>query len=349
MNARNPIGKIESIMPSNAAPRLFRLKSQPDLSALAFEIMKIIPAAGMIKAALESGELVPNGLVVESSSGTLALGLGLVKRLVGFELTIVSDPSVDEPLRHRLRDLGVRLEIVEATANSADVQTLRLQRLQEILDGHPGAFWPRQYENPQNALSYRGIAELVVEELGVVDTLVASVGSGGSSCGLARCLREANPSMRLVGVDTPGSAIFGLPKAPRHLRGLGSSLVPKNVEHEAFDEVHWLDAPTAFLAARQLQAEEGLFYGPTSGATWHVARYLIARDPGQRIVCVFPDTGHRYIDTAFDVDWLAGQGLLALTGPIAPSLAKSLADVAPPWSALQWNRRSLDEVTGNGQ
>ncbi|MDO3253571.1 pyridoxal-phosphate dependent enzyme, partial [Mycobacteroides abscessus subsp. abscessus] len=74
-------------------------------------------------------------------------------------------------------------------------------------------------------------AEELIDQLGTVDTLVCSVGTGGHSSGVGRVLREHNPNLRLVGVDTIGSTIFGQPASTRLMRGLGSSIYPGNVDY----------------------------------------------------------------------------------------------------------------------
>lgn len=331
---------IAEFAPQDAGPSIIKVGR---VNALAFEVMKIIPAAGMIAGALERGEVARGGHVVETSSGSFALGLALVAKKAGLTLTIVSDPAINGDLQLRLEELDVDLRIVHAGVDSPDVQTLRLEALKQALTER-AAYWPRQYDNDDNPASYRPIGDLITEELGVIDVLVASVGSGGSATGLARALRAVNPELRVVGCDTFGSAIFGLPIAARALRGLGNSLVPKNVHHTAFDEVHWLDAPTAFHAARELQQKHALYYGPTSGAAWRVAEHIAAQSPRARVLTVFPDKGTRYAGTVFNAEWLHDNDFYRDAAPSGPVVVERLADVRPPWTSMNWGRRTLEDV-----
>ncbi|MGC5413211.1 pyridoxal-5'-phosphate-dependent protein subunit beta, partial [Streptomyces sp. DT225] len=81
-------------------------------------------------------------------------------------------------------------------------------------------------------------------------------GTGGHSAGIARGLRRRMPQLRLVGVDTIGSTIFGQPARTRLMRGLGSSIYPRNVDYTAFSEVHWVAPGEAVWSARCLAARQ---------------------------------------------------------------------------------------------
>ena len=233
------------------------------LHVLAFDVMKHLPAYYMITTALSSGVLQPGGPVVDTSSGTFALGIARVCR-DRHPCFIITDPAVDADLKTALETLGARVEIVQAPTDAANLQELRKKRRDEIAR-ETRAFVPNQYDNPANPISYRAAAEIAINRLGRIDVLVATVGSGGSSSGLAEALRLINPDLRVIAVDTFGSVLFGLPVGPRRLRGLGNSLLPKNVRHEIYDEVHWLTEDVALEGVVRLQeagfGDHGLTFG----------------------------------------------------------------------------------------
>jgi hypothetical protein len=179
-----------------------------------------------------------------------------------------------------------------------------------------------------------------------VDCLVGTVGSGGSMCGTAHYLRLALGDMTAIGVDTHGSVLFGQPDGKRLLRGLGNSLMPRNVDHTVFDEVHWVSAAEAFHATRALHRREALFKGPTSGAAFMVARRWAELHPRSRVVALMPDDGYRYQSTVFDDDWLHAQNAYLAALPEGPALAQHPADAGPGWSWLPWGRRRYEDVLG---
>jgi cysteine synthase/biotin carboxylase len=268
--------------------------------------MKDRVARNIIREARRLGRLTDGAPIVESSSGTMALGVALVGRSLGHPVHIVTDPRIDDITLAKLRALGCEVHIVEAmTAHGW--QSARLERLEELLAELPGAFWPEQYSNPDNPGAYRELAAELLADLGTFDALVGSVGSGGSLCGTARALRRELPSLRVVGVDCVGSSLFGQPDRPhRRQSGLGNSLVPKNLDRRLLDEVHWLNDREAFTATHVLAAEQQIFGGNTSGSVYRVLTDVAARMPaGSRIVGILPDRGDRYAGTVYDEAQLA--------------------------------------------
>ncbi|MEV0644088.1 cysteine synthase family protein [Phytomonospora sp. NPDC050363] len=293
-----------------------RLDAAPGVAAYAkLELanpfaMKDRVARHIILSALESGELTPGAPIVESSSGTMALGVALVGTYLGHPVHIVTDPRIDPITLAKLTAMGCEVHVVEAMTGGG-WQSARLERLAELMATLPGAFWPRQYSNPQNPAAYAGLAAELSRELGDVDVLVGAVGSGGSLCGTTRAMRLLSPGVRSVAVDCVGSVLFGQPDRPGRLQsGLGNSLLPDNLDHALLDEVHWLNDREAFAGAADLAREQKIFAGNTSGSVYTVLRYLAGRAaPGTRIVGVFPDRGDRYVDTVYDSAYRAAKGL----------------------------------------
>ena len=163
-------------------------------------------------------------------------------------------------------------------------------------------------------------------------------------CGTASFLRRFNPELRAVAVDTPASVLFGCIDAPRRLRGLGNSLMPANLDHTTFDEVHWVSDREAFAATRFLHRRHALFMGPTSGAAWLVADFWARTNRDARVVTLLPDEGHRYQNTVYDDAWLRRHGVRHLRVPSRPVEVSRPGDVGSEWSWLRWDRRPYREV-----
>jgi S-sulfo-L-cysteine synthase (3-phospho-L-serine-dependent) len=295
--------------------------------------MKDRAARNIVLSAKHSGALVDGAPIVESSSGTMALGVALVGRSLGHEVHIVTDPRIDQVTLAKLRSLGCHVHVVPAMT-SYGWQSARLERLGQLMADLPGAFWPQQYSNPDNPGAYRALAAEIVADLGHVDVLVGSVGSGGSLCGSARALRDLLPDLGVVGVDCVGSALFDQPDQPKRLQsGLGNSLLPKNVDRRLIQEVHWLNDHEAFAAARALAAEQQIFAGNTSGSVYRVLCDVAARSaPGTRLVGIFPDRGDRYADTVYSDEYCLAHDLGELTVADAP------AEVEYGTSVRSWSR-----------
>jgi len=296
--------------------------------------MKDRVALRMIEDAEARGELRPGGVIVESSSGTMAEGLARVAAVKGYRLIIVSDPRLDEMTRSKLRAMGAELEIVETYDPAGGWQRSRLQRLQEVMERLPRAFWVKQYDSPSNPAAYADVAEALLESLGTdIAALVGAVGSGGSLCGTARFLRRVLPRLKVVGVDAVGSVLFHQPNRTRLQSGHGNSVVPGNLDYRTIDQVHWVSDGEAFGACQELARRTGIFAGGSSGAAYVVASW-VAEQFGEdhHVVVIFPDRGDRYHGTIYSDAFLAEHGLVEVAAGPQPQRVRYGVDVARRWS-----------------
>lgn len=299
------------------------------------------PALHMVQQARRRGHLAPKSMIVESTSGTLGLGLALAGISFGHPVAVVTDPGMEPLMQRLLTAYGAAVHTVTEAHPVGGWQQARRDRVRDLLVEEPGAYCPDQYNNPDNVRAYTSLAHELIAQLGRIDTLVASVGTGGHSAGVFRELRRFLPDLTLVGVDTVGSTIFGQPAGTRVMRGLGSSIHPRNVDYAAFSEVHWVDPAQAVQAARGLAASHYTSGGWSVGAVAAVARWLARTRPAtERIVAVFPDGPQRYFDTVFNDDYCTARGLLERPVPEEPDVIAHPRDRA----VAHWTRctRVLD-------
>jgi cysteine synthase len=268
----------------------------------------------MVRAARRRGDLCPGAPIVESTSGTLGLGLALAGISYGHPVDLVGDPGLEPQLCRLLVSHGVRLEIVSRPHPDGGWQEARRVRVRELMARLPGAWCPEQYDNPDNVAAYAPLAAELIADLPWIDTLVCAVGTGGHSAGIHRVLRQSFPGVRLAGVDTVGSTIFGQPARPRLMRGLGSSIYPRNVDYAAFSEIHWVNAAEAVATCRRLALRSYHSGGWSTGAVALVADWLARTSPPDHtIVAVFPDGPWRYCDTIYNDEFCREHGLLDRT------------------------------------
>lgn len=281
--------------------------------------MKDRPAMHMVERARARGDLRPGGRIIESTSGTLGLGLALAGTVYRHPVTLVTDPGMEPLIQRMLTAYGADIELVSAPHPDGGWQQARRDRVVELLAREDSAWYPDQYNNPDNVDAYHPLALELNEQLGRVDVLVCSVGTGGHSAGVAGMLRQSNPDMRLIGVDTIGSTIFGQPSAPRLMRGLGSSIYPRNVDYAAFDEVHWVAPAEAVWACRTLASTHYATGGWSVGSVALVAGWAARNQPpGTTVAAIFPDGPQRYFDTVYNDDYCRQHGLLGSVPPSEP-------------------------------
>ncbi|ONM48963.1 PLP-dependent cysteine synthase family protein [Nocardia donostiensis] len=296
--------------------------------------MKDRPALHMVRRAKERGELAPGGRIIESTSGTLGLGLALAGSVYDHPVTVVTDPGLEPIVARMLASYGAQVDLVAEPHPHGGWQQARRDRVEELLALDPGAWSPDQYNNPDNVDGYEPLALELIRQLGTVDVLVCAVGTGGHSSGVARVLRRFNPELTLIGVDTIASTIFGQPAAPRLMRGLGSSIFPRNVDYSAFDEVHWVAPSEAVWACRTLARRHYATGGWSVGAVALVAGWAAGRyAEDTRIAAVFPDGPQRYFDTVYNDSYCHEHGLLDADPPTAPQVIAHPADeVVRSWT-----------------
>ncbi|MFD7340323.1 PLP-dependent cysteine synthase family protein [Streptomyces violascens] len=302
------------------------------------------PGLHMVERARARGDLEPGGRIIESTSGTLGLGLALAGLVHGHPVTLVTDPGLERSMAQLLTAYGAQVTLVSEPHPTGGWQQARRDRVARLLERHPGSWCPDQYSNPDNTTAYTPLALELAQQLGHIDVLVCSVGTGGHSAGVSRVLRQLFPGLQLVGVDTIGSTIFGQPARPRLMRGLGSSIHPRNVAYDHFSEVHWVAPAEAVWTCRQLAASHYATGGWSVGAVALAAGWLARTLPAEtRIAAIFPDGPQRYLGTVYDDDYCTAHGLLGTPPAAEPEIVGRLDEK----EVTRWTRCTtvLDPLT----
>ncbi len=332
----------ESIM----LPKIIKLKS--NLYVAYFKIMKLLPAKIIIEEALRREEIKEGSTIIETSSGTFALGLGIICAELSLPFCVFSDPAISKVLSQRIQDLGGKVYFSSHTDVSGSYQKQRMRALENYLSENKLSYWTKQYDNLDNSRAYKTVADSLLKIFGITRiNLVGTVGSGGSTGGIISGIREKTMSSTLIGVDTFNSVLFGQPDGKRVLRGLGNSIMPKNLNHQLYDEVHWISANYAFHYTRKLHREFGLYCGPTTGAAYLVASYLAQFNKNENYIFIAPDEGYRYETTVYNDRWLNRHYKVRFPPISCPLEVQFPYEAKEPWSFINWGRRQYKEVIGN--
>ncbi|MFP3989078.1 2,3-diaminopropionate biosynthesis protein SbnA [Streptomyces sp. E11-3] len=266
-------------------------------------------ARGMLLDAINSGAVVPGrSVIVESSSGNLAVGLAQLCRYFGLRFICVVDGKTTEQNLSILAAFGAEVEVVtERDELTGEFLPVRLRRVRELVAATPHAYWPNQYASLLNPKAHETTMREIADALdGKVDYLFCSVSTFGTLRGCADHIRAAGLGTKVVAVDALGSAIFGLESTARLIPGHGASVVPPLMDPEAADEVVHISDLECVVACRRLIDREAILAGGSSGATVAALRKIQHRIPaGSNCVLVFPDGGDRYLDTIYSDDWVS--------------------------------------------
>ena len=255
-------------------------------------------AFAMIADAEKRGALSPGALVVEPTSGNTGIGLAFVCAARGYRLVLTMPETMSVERRLLLAALGAELVLTSGAEGMAGA----VKKAGEIAAAHPGAFMPRQFENPANPAIHEATTarEILRDTDGRVDLFVASFGTGGTVSGVGRALKAANPAIRVIGVEPAESPLVTEGRAGKHgIQGLGANFVPENLDRSVIDEIVTVATQDAIEASRRAARDSGLLVGVSSGAAIAAARRLAQRpeNAGKLIVALCPDGGERYLST----------------------------------------------------
>ena len=251
-------------------------------------------ALGMIQEAEKRGLLRPGSTIIEPTAGNTGIGLALVGTLRGYKVILVVPEKYSREKKQIMTALGASL----VSTPTADGMPGALKKAQEIAAATPGGYLPQQFENPANPeIHYRTTAREIWHQMqGKIDALVLGAGTGGTITGVTRYVKERNPGVRSVLVESEGSVLGGGTAAPHKVEGIGNSFMPKILDRSLIDEVVAVTDRDAFATVLLLARREGLLVGGSSGAAaFAAARVAEQIGAGRKIVTLFPDIAERYL------------------------------------------------------
>ncbi len=247
--------------------------------------------------AMQRGELAAGGTVVEATSGNMGIGLALVCAVRGLRCVLTMPESMSMERRSLLTALGAELALTPAEGGMAAA----VAKAESIAEERK-AFQPRQFANADAIEAHYATTgpEILHDNNGVVDALVAGVGSGATLSGTGLYLKGLLPDCRVVAVEPAESPVLSGGAPRRHgIQGIGAGFVPRNLKRELVDEIMTVTTEEAYAAARRLMAAEGVCAGISTGANIAASLRLAARPEmeGKHIVTFACDTGERYMST----------------------------------------------------
>ena len=254
----------------------------------------------MIDAAEAEG-LIERGrsVLVEPTSGNTGIALAFVAAARGYRLIVCMPEGASVERRKMMRLMGAEVEATPARAGMAGA----IARAEEIVAATPGAWMPRQFDNPANPAVHQATTaeEIWGDTAGLVDIVVGGAGTGGTLTGIARQLKPRRAGLRVVAVEPTESAVLsGDEPGPHGLQGIGPGFQPSVLDMGLMDAVMRVSEREAIATARRCAAMEGLPIGISSGAALFAGLELAreAGNAGKMIVVIAPSFAERYLSTA---------------------------------------------------
>lgn len=278
-------------------------------------------ALKMIEDAERSGKLKPGGTIIEGTSGNTGMGLAIAAVIKGYKCIFTSTDKQSKEKFDALRAFGAEVIVCPTNVEPEDPRSYysvssRLER--EV----PNSWKPNQYDNLSNTQAhYESTGPEIWEQTeGKVTHVIAGVGTGGTLSGIAKYLKEKNPAIQILGIDTYGSVfkkyketgIFDKNEVyPYITEGIGEDFLPANVNFDLIDHFEKVTDKDAALMTREIARKEGIFAGNSTGSA--IAGLLQMKDRFNAedvVVVIFPDHGTRYLGKMYNDDWLRDRGFL---------------------------------------
>ncbi len=257
----------------------------------------------MIDAAEKAGQIKPNTIILEPTSGNTGIALAMVCAARGYKCALTMPETMSKERRMLLHAYGADLVLTPGSEGMAGA----IRKAEEMAAADSRYFIPQQFKNPANPEIHR---KTTAEEIwrdtdGKVDFLVAGVGTGGTITGIGEVIKSRKPSFKVVAVEPDGSPVLsGGQKGPHKIQGLGAGFIPDVLNVKIYDEIIRVKDEDAMETARRMAREEGLLVGISSGAATWAALQLAQRkgNAGKLIVVIIPDFGERYLSTPLFAD-----------------------------------------------
>lgn len=245
-------------------------------------------AYGMIKGALDRGEIQPGTQLIEATSGNTGIALAMIANLFGIDIELVMPESATRERVLTMQAFGAKVTLTSkerGMEGSIDYANDKLKS--------GGYLMLNQFGNPDNpGMHYKTTGpEIWRDTRGQITHFVSSMGTTGTIMGVSRYLKEVNPGIQIVGCQpTDHSSIPGIRKWPE-------AYLPRIFDKSRIDRVIELDESDARTMAKRLAREEAVFAGMSSGGAVHAAIELSKELESGVIVCIICDRGDRYLSS----------------------------------------------------
>lgn len=251
------------------------------------------PAYGMIKEALNRGDIKKDDRLIEATSGNTGIALAMIARIMGLSMTLVMPENSTKERVQTMKAYGAEVILTPADG------TIEYSRsYAEELAQKEGYFQLNQFSNPDNwGIHYKTTGpEIWRDTNGDITHFVSSMGTTGTIMGVSRYLKEQSKNIQIVGAQpTDGSSIPGI-------RRWSPEFLPAIYEPERVDQIIDVSEEQARTMTKRMAKEEGILAGMSSGGSLWVALQVANKIDTGVIVCITCDRGDRYLSSdLFDV------------------------------------------------
>lgn len=245
-------------------------------------------AYGMIKGALDRGEITPGMKLIEATSGNTGIALAMIASLNNIEIELVMP---DNATKERIKTMEVYGAKVTLTPQSIGMEGARDYADQQVAKG--GYLMLNQFANPDNYKAHYKTTgpEIWKDTNRNITHFVSAMGTTGTIMGVSQYLKEQDNTIQIIGAQPKdGAKIPGIRKWP-------IEYLPRIFDRSRVDDIVEVSEKEAREMTKRLANEEGIFCGMSSGGATHIAQQLAASISEGVIVCIICDRGDRYLSS----------------------------------------------------
>ena len=290
---KTPLVRLNRMQKGLNAEILVKIESFNPLSSVKDRI-----GVAMIEAAEAAGLISKDTVIIEPTSGNTGIALAFVCAAKGYRLILTMPDTMSMERRHLLSILGSELVLTEGAKGMKGA----IEKAEELAASNKNSFIPQQFKNPANPeIHRRTTAEEIWQDTdGMVDYVIAGIGTGGTITGTGEVLKKKKSSVKMIAVEPTDSPVLsGGKPGPHKIQGIGAGFIPDVLNRDVIDEIIQVAHENAGEMARRIAKEEGILVGISSGAALWAALEMAKRKEaeGKMIVAILPDSGERYLST----------------------------------------------------
>lgn len=263
--------------------------------------IKTRTAYNMIEQAERAGQIGPDTIIVEPTSGNQGIGLALVGAVKGYRTIIIMPDSVSEERRLLVRHYGAEVILIHDAGDIGACIDECLQTALRMAEEDEHVFVPQQFANENNTKAHRHHTALEIMEqvAGPIHGFCSGIGTGGTITGIGEVLKAQNPDIEIWAVEPENAAILAGGDIGTHLQmGIGDGIIPPILNRDIYDDIYIVSDEEALQTAKDLAKKEGIMCGISSGTNVAAALKLAEKlGEGKTVVTVLPDTAERYFST----------------------------------------------------
>ncbi len=252
----------------------------------------------MIDDALKSGRIDQNTILIEPTSGNTGVALAFVAAARGLRIVLTMPETMSIERRKLFKILGAKLVLTEGPKGMKGA----IAKAEELNRLIPNSVILQQFSNPSNPEIHRRTTaqEIWRDTDGLVDIVVAGVGTGGTITGVAEVLKGLKPTVKAVAVEPSKSPVIaGGQPGPHKLQGIGAGFIPENLNTQIIDEVIGVSEDDSGPISKEVNRLDGIPVGISSGAIIWAALQLARRpeNAGKQIIAIAPSSSERYLSS----------------------------------------------------